>query len=106
LGIEVPKDDMSMWKTSFLILESPYKGWNVAQNLMLLNNVHQSGKLELKYDCSDYRVGKYTIASHERLIVRPLRVHCKSEKKDWRAQLSGNSETFCGDMSLIFVAIS
>jgi hypothetical protein len=26
LGIEIsPKEDMSMWKTSFLILDSPYK---------------------------------------------------------------------------------
>jgi hypothetical protein len=27
LGIEVsPKEDMNMWKISFLILDSPYKG--------------------------------------------------------------------------------
>jgi hypothetical protein len=48
---------------------------------MLLNKVQQNGKLDLEYDCSNYRVGKYIIASHERLIVRPMRVHCESEKK-------------------------
>jgi hypothetical protein len=78
-GIEVSsKEDISMWKTSFLILDSPYKSRNFAQNLMLLNKVHQSGELDLESDC---RVGKYTIASHERLTVRPMEVHYESEKK-------------------------
>jgi hypothetical protein len=48
---------------------------------MLLNKVHQSGKLDLEYDCSNYRVGKYAIASHERLIARPMGILCESEKK-------------------------
>jgi hypothetical protein len=48
---------------------------------MLLNKVHQSGKLDLEYDRNNCRVGKYTIASHERLIVKPMGVHCESEKK-------------------------
>jgi hypothetical protein len=47
---------------------------------MLLNKVHQSGKLDPEYDCCTGRVGKYTIASHERVIVRPMAVHCESEK--------------------------
>jgi hypothetical protein len=45
---------------------------------MLLNKVHQSEKFDLEFDC---RVGKYTIASHERLIARPMEVHCESEKR-------------------------
>jgi hypothetical protein len=73
---------------------------------MLLNKVHQGGKLDLEYDCSNRRVGKYTIASHERLIVRPMGVHYESEKKGWRAQLSGNNKTFSSDTSPMFVAIT
>jgi hypothetical protein len=38
-------------------------------------------KVDLEYDCSNCRVGKYTIASHELLITRPMGVHCESEKK-------------------------
>jgi hypothetical protein len=48
---------------------------------MLLNKIHQSRKLDLEYDCSNCRVGKYTIASHEYFKVRPMGVHCESEKK-------------------------
>jgi hypothetical protein len=64
-----------------LILDSPYKGWDFAQNLMLLNKVHQNGKLDLEYDCSNWRAGKHTSSSHERLVVRPMEIHCEWEKK-------------------------
>jgi hypothetical protein len=64
----------------FLIFDSPYEGWNSTHNLMLLNEV-QSGVLDLGYDCSNCRVGKYIIASHERLIVNLMEGHCESEKK-------------------------
>jgi hypothetical protein len=73
---------------------------------MLLNKVHQSGKLDLEYDYNNWRVSKYTIALHKRLIVRTTVVRCESEKKGWRAQLNGNSKAFCSDISPIFVAIS
>jgi hypothetical protein len=42
---------------------------------------NQSGKLDREYDCSNCRLGKYTIASGELLIVRPMGVHCEAEKK-------------------------
>jgi hypothetical protein len=69
-----PKEYTSMWKTSFLRVDWPYRGWNSVQNLSLLNKLYQSRKHGLEYDCPHCRVSKYTIASREYLIVRPMRI--------------------------------
>jgi hypothetical protein len=97
---------MSMIKTSFLALDSPHKGGNSSERFTLLNQLPQGRELALQYDCRHRRLGEYTIASHECLVVSLIGLHPEGGEESWTAQLCRNSETFCGDMFPEFVTIS
>jgi hypothetical protein len=43
-----PKQDMSVWKVSFLTLDSPFKLWHLFQNMLIRNESHHGGKPALK----------------------------------------------------------
>jgi hypothetical protein len=72
---------MSKWTTSFLIIDSPFKGRNFTQHLILLDKLYQGGELSLEDDSRNDRVGKRNIASHERSIVRQMEIRCEGEKE-------------------------